>query len=45
MQVRFSFKVMKYYGRYKESRKAVELEITEETNSAREEPTSDDAPV
>lgn len=29
MQVKFSFKVMEYFGKYRQSRKAVELEVIE----------------
>lgn len=31
MRIRFSFKVMEYYGRYRKSRKAVELQIEEDS--------------
>jgi hypothetical protein len=30
LQIRFSFKVMEYFGKYKKSRKAVELVIIED---------------
>jgi len=30
MQIRFSFKVMEYFGKYKNSRKAVELIIIDD---------------
>jgi len=33
MQIRFSFKVMEYFGKYKKSRKAVDLIIVEDTLS------------
>ncbi len=33
LQIRFSFKVMEYFGKYKKSRKAVELNIIGDTLS------------